>query len=384
MPAVSVTDRAADRASEAFALVGTWLSSDAMTELLSEALVAEVAAAKPADAAQSGPASWLPSDEKLPDWVIAGTGREGVTPAQVATLRRALAAERTAALPFNFRPRRGSAYAERSQLLAADLSARTRARILDLTTALGLVSPRAPRYDRYDKTIVLGGGYRSPLLRARYAAQLQAAGVSLGEFSFLGSPRFLDKEPDESQRTADFAPGATDEFALMLAAFGSEFGLRGTGVTFLCGCASAAGQCPKWRFAGTDAAGQTPPEFTHERRARMVDGDGRTIGSVLSASTGRPPKRPDTSDTFDLWARQADPRFGQRVLVITTQVFVPFQTFDGLRRVYLPYGVDIDTVGLGPGWVDRPQTAEYLLQESLSAIRSGRRLLIRAAEVLAG
>jgi hypothetical protein len=40
--------------------------------------------------------------------------------------------------------------------------------------------------------------------------------------------------------------------------------------------------------------------------------------------------------------------------------------------------------GLGPGWVDRPQTAEYLLQESLSAIRSGRRLMIRAAEVLAG
>jgi hypothetical protein len=131
-------------------------------------------------------------------------------------------------------------------------------------------------------------------------------------------------------------------------------------------------------------AAMSAVSVTDRRQARMVDDDGRTIGSVLSASTGRPPKRPDTSDTFDLWARHADPRFGQRVLVITTQVFVPFQTFDGLRRVYLPHGVDIDTVGLGPGWVDRPQTAEYLLQESPSAIRSGRRLMIRAAEVLAG
>jgi hypothetical protein len=92
MSTVSVTDRAADRAAEAFALVGTWLSSDAMTELLSDGLVAEVVAAKPADAGQSGPASWLPSDEKLPDWVIAGTERAGVTPVQIETLRRALAA----------------------------------------------------------------------------------------------------------------------------------------------------------------------------------------------------------------------------------------------------------------------------------------------------
>jgi hypothetical protein len=68
--------------------------------------------------------------------------------------------------------------------------------------------------------------------------------------------------------------------------------------------------------------------------------------------------------------------------VVTTQVFVPFQTFDGIRRLYLPYGVDVDTVGFGAEWGDRPQTAEYLLQETLSAIRSARRLLIDAAEVL--
>ncbi|MDT5028386.1 MAG: hypothetical protein QOE61_4812, partial [Micromonosporaceae bacterium] len=36
----------------------------------------------------------------------------------------------------------------------------------------------------------------------------------------------------------------------------------------------------------------------------------------------------------------------------------------------------------GPDWGDRPMTAEYLLQETLSGIRSARRLLIDGAAVL--
>lgn len=153
---------------------------------------------------------------------------------------------------------------------------------------------------------------------------------------------------------------------------------------FLCGCPSTDRVCPNWRSSTVDGAEATPPEFTHERQARIVGGDGAGIGSVLSASTGRPPYRPDTSDTFALWARCAEPRLGQRVLVVTTQVFVPFQMFEGLRRLYVPFGLDVDTVGFGFQWGDRPKTAEFLLQEALSTLRSARRLLVDAAEVLAG
>ena len=39
-------------------------------------------------------------------------------------------------------------------------------------------------------------------------------------------------------------------------------------------------------------------------------------------------------------------------------------------------------LGFGADWGDRPLTAEYLLQEVLSAIRSARRLLVDAAEIL--
>ncbi|MEO6702210.1 MAG: hypothetical protein ABI140_05940 [Jatrophihabitantaceae bacterium] len=63
---------------------------------------------------------------------------------------------------------------------------------------------------------------------------------------------------------------------------------------------------------------------------------------------------------------------------------MPFQTFDGVRQLQLPLGVEIDAAGFGAGWGDRPDTAEYLLQEVLSAIRSARRLLVDAAAILTG
>jgi hypothetical protein len=169
----------------------------------------------------------------------------------------------------------------------------------------------------------------------------------------------------------------------LVAAAEAEFGLTPARTTFLCGCSSADTPCPKWLERHPEG-GQTPAAYTHERRAELVDDMDRTVASVLSASTGRPPYRPETSDTFALWGRCASPQLGQRVLVVTSQVFVPFQSFDGVRRLYLPHGVDLEAAGYGDDWEDSPRTAEYLLQEVLSAIRSGRRLLVDAAAALMG
>ncbi|MBF9133678.1 hypothetical protein I0C86_32795 [Plantactinospora sp. S1510] len=358
-------------------MVESWLFSEPMTELLD------------IFDGHADRSDWLHLDEDLPEWLgsllrQADPAVKGLSEEQTDVLRRTLAIEQTAATHFNFRTRDGSSYRERSQAVHADFSPETRAVVLRLTDALGLVSPHPPRSREYGKTLVLGGGYRSPLLRARYAAQLQASGVALGEVSFLGSPRPLIDEPPERPAAERYAPGASDEFDLMVGAVRAEFGLEPAELTFLCGCPSADNACPNWPARNLPRANQTPPAFTHERRAALVGADGQAIGSVLSANTGRPPLRPDTADTLRLWARCARPRLGERVLVVTTQVFVPFQAFDGLRQLYLPFGVDLDTVGYGAEWHDRPQTAEYLLQETLSAIRSARRLLVDAAETLAG
>jgi hypothetical protein len=358
------------RAENVFARVGSWVSSEAMTDLIN--LFDDGRAADPAD--------W-------PDWVppllASGTSPlPGLSTAQTETLRRTLRIERVATPVFNFRSDDSNGYTERPAAADANFDDHTRARVLDLTRRLGLVDPRKPQFDRYDKTLILGGRGLSPLLRTQYAAQIRDSGVELGEVSFLGSPRPLIEEPPEREVVAGYAPDATDEFDLMLGAVRAAYGMEVTEPVFLCGCADDSAHCPRWLQRLAKHAAETPPEFTHERRALVVDRDGRPAGSVLSASTGRPPLRPDTANTLDLWARCTDPRPGQRVLLVTTQVFVPFQTFDALRLLYLPYDVEIDAVGLGPEWKDRPTTAEYLLQETLSAIRSARRLLTDATPAL--
>jgi hypothetical protein len=385
----AVSDRPTDRAAHVFAPVASWLFSPPMAQLLAEFGERLPDASEAARRDTAHPPGRLGGGEELPGWldrIIAnGTGHPGgPSPEQVAILRRALAVERIAANHFNFRTPDGEEYRERSQAVAGDLGPDLRDRVAVLARQLGLVSTYPPRFDRYDKTLVLGGGHLFPLLRARYAAQLRAAGSALGELNFLGSPRFLIEEPSERLVTESYAPGAADEFDLMVAAACTEFGLSPGGTVFLCGCSSAKAQCPNWPGRHAGHTEDTPAPYTHERCAALVDSTGRTIATVLSASTGRPPVRPDTADTLSLWARCADPQLGQRVLMVTTQVFVPFQTFDGLRRLYLCHGAAVDVVGYAPKPGDPPQTAEYLLQETLSAIKSGRRLLVDAAGTLMG
>jgi hypothetical protein len=376
----------ADRAVQAFAVVDRWLFSEPMAELMDSFGERMPEADVAREPATEGLASWLHLNEELPPWLgplseDAKTPIAGLSEAQTDVLRRALTVERMAADDFNFRGGANGQYLERHQALSGNFEPELRARVLKLTDQLGLVSSQPPRSDHYDQTLVLGGGYVSPLLRARYAAHLQAEGVGLGRLAFLGSPRLLLDNPPERSKTESYAPGARDEFDLMVGAARTEFGVHPAEVVLLCGCRSTTDRCPLWRFVDHEKADVTPPEFTHERKVDLLDG-GVTVGFALSPSTSRPPYRPDTSDTFALWTRLADPQVGQRVLVVTTQVFVPFQAFDGLRRLYLPHGLDVDTVGFGAEWGDRPQTTEYLLQETLSGIRSARRLLIDAAELL--
>lgn len=377
----------AQRADHAFAFAARWLFSAPMTEML--ALFGETMP-RPGiswDAGDASSTDWLHLNEELPKWLDDVVGPAGeldgsMCPDHVDVLRRALILERRTADHFNFRGGGTGQYRERAQATTASFDDGLRSRIFHYTRQLGLVDAETPQFRRYDMTLVLGGGYKSPQLRARLAADLSSTGVDLGRLYFLGSPRFLIADPPEAPEVAYYADHARDEFDLMAAGAQREFGLAVHEPKFLCGCTAATELCPKWLRSHGDDVADTPAEYTHERIADLTDDEGRTRGWVLSASTHRPPYRPDTTDTFSLWTRVAEPHVGQRALVVTTQVFVPFQTFDGIKRLYLSHGVEVDAVGFGEAWGDRPLTAEYLLQETLSAIRSARRLLIQASEIM--
>jgi hypothetical protein len=375
------------RASRAFEFVAGWLFSEPMRDLLTlfgHEMPERGAGPIHTDSA----AEWLHLNEELPAWLdeVVGpagraTGRLGIP--QIDILRRALDIERRVADDFDFRGRGSGQYRERAQAASADFDPKLRASIEKCARELGLVDAEAAQRPRYDMTLVLGGGYKSPQLRAKLAARLASDGVDLGDLYFLGSPRSLIADPPEAPEVMYYAPEACDEFDLMGAAACREFGLTRKDTAFLCGCATDSDICPRWlRAHAQDDVDDTPPQYTHERQAELVDEGGHRNGLVISASTHRPPYRPDTSDTFALWGRVARPHPDQAALIVTTQVFVPFQTFDGVRRLYLDQGVQVDAVGFGAEWNDRPLTAEYLVQETLSAIRSARRLLIDATQIL--
>lgn len=383
---VTPTASLPDRARAMFPLIADWTFSAPMAELLAAFDLRLPATGAPWAGGADDAATWFHLDDALPAPVrpIFDEGVDtlaGLSAEQTDALRRTLAVERMAAGPFNFRAN-GTRYTERSHVASAGFTDGLRERILVLADQLGMGAPRPPRHRRYDRTLILGGGYQSPQLRTRWAAQLRAGGTDLGRISLLGSPRFLIAEPAEAAVVQGYAPGAEDEFDLMIGAARTELELRPEPVRLLCGCAGTGPLCPAWLARHPTGDPATPPQYTHERTVELLDGAGRPVASALSAGTSRPPYRPDTGDTLALWSRLAGPRAGERVLLVTSQPFVPFQIFDGLRRLHLPHGLDVDVVGFPPQWSNRFSTAESFLQETLSAIRSARRLLVDATVAL--
>ena len=201
---------------------------------------------------------------------------------------------------------------------------------------------------------MLGGGGRTPLLRAQYLDTLiEEHGVRPGQVWMLGSPRPIE-EVKERPAADTYAAGAVDEFDLMCAAAEQAFAAADPDTVLLCGCRSESDPCPTWASQmeeqGCDAQSiaATDVRLQHTRRCTYRTSRVGPI-NVLSASTSNPPDRPNTADTYALLAAEANPQAGDRALIVTTQVFYPFQSFDALRMLALPSGLMTETVGFGPG-----------------------------------
>lgn len=267
-------------------------------------------------------------------------------------------------------------YRERWQAVDVPFSEHADDVVRRAATVLEVVEPTSPT-PPYDHVVVLGGGGRSPLLRAAYAEEaIRRFDLLDVPVWLLGSPRPVE-QGDERRAVAEYAADASDEFDLMTAAAMAAFGASVVSEVALCGCESLDDSCRVWSSRGGVAADATPVAFQHERLRIMDRGGGAAI-RVLSASTSNPPNRPNTADTYELFGRVSDLGTGDRVLIVTTQVFVPFQRFDAVRMLGLPYGARVDVIGFGEEHGDRPGTSEYYLQELLSGLRSARRLLASA------
>ncbi|MEJ3750529.1 hypothetical protein WEI85_45645 [Actinomycetes bacterium KLBMP 9797] len=216
--------------------------------------------------------------------------------------------------------------------------------VTEAATALGMVTARPPRHREYQHLIVLGGLAHACLRRTAYAAHLVRRGTAVHAMGVLGSYRQLTP----AELTLPAARGCATEVDAL------DLGVR--------------------RAFGLDCPAEAAPSVR-----TYLPPDGPPI-IVLAAPSSDPDHRADTADTQRFWARHAGLAKGDRVLVVTSPIYVPFQHCDAIRTLGLPYGCLVDTVGVDPRTTDDdlPEptlTPGRYLQEIRSAIRAMRILV---------
>ena len=102
---------------------------------------------------------------------------------------------------------------------------------------------------------------------------------------------------------------------------------------------------------------------------------------VVAAPSGEPEiRRTNTADSYRWFASElVGLQPGERLLMVTSDIYVPFQHADAVRVLGLPYKVVVETAGVQAGDVDprlaQVFSADAYLQEARSTIMAYSRLL---------
>jgi len=241
---------------------------------------------------------------------------------------------------------------------ATGLSEDQEVRIVEDATRLGLVHGQEPIFLSYEYVVVLGGARLSCQLRPLRAAEIVRSGVDVGRIALLGAARPVAES--ERDATDTYAPGATDEFDLIVAGAVQAFGFSAS--------------------------------VFHEER--HDDPDNRNLSWIVrhydAVTAGRPlhivaisapssdplRRRANSADTLLFLIEREKIVRGSKLLLITSQIYVPYVQLEALRTVALPQHLLVETIGF-PGDRMPPlqglSNANHYLQETRSAIQAARR-----------
>jgi hypothetical protein len=253
---------------------------------------------------------------------------------------------------------------ERNLVDAPDLDDAASELVLRSAASLGLVGESEPRETSYDHVLVLGGLARACLARPLHAARLLRQGrVSTGAVVALGGYRPLKGDELSLVERVVGDQELANEYDVMDAGVRRAFGLDAP-------------------TAERGEESETVGMAWRVRDYRLADD---LVARVVAAPSTEPGRRANTPDTYRWFARelgQLDP--GQRLLLVTSDIYRPYQHADALRMLALPYGVEVDTIGIRPGAIDPRLAQEFrphnYLQEIRSTILAFRNLLLRVRE----
>ena len=216
---------------------------------------------------------------------------------------------------------------------------------------LGLIDNSTPQERYYDYIWVLGGARLSCLLRTRLANLIcKNLKKSPKKISLLGSSRFINES--ERAATDTYAPNAKTEFDLFLFAHDKEFG-------------------------NSNYSMQEEQNENVNLSWRILEYDDGV--SVLSAPSLEPStRRANSLDTYMFFVKTYNIQPKESILLVTSEIYVPYQHLEAFRSIALSKNVSIETVGFPAAWGGELQgmsSNENYLQEIRSAIQSLSRLL---------
>jgi len=275
---------------------------------------------------------------------------------------RRIARERGAAADDNLRQGAGAA---RWLSAATELPPEMEVRVLNNAKHLGLVQAQEPSQSAYDHIVVLGGARISCKIRPFRAAEVIRAGVQVEKIVLLGAARPI---PDSERDATDtYAPGAANEFDLIIAGAQQAFDFD-TSV---------------FREDRYDDRDNHNLSWIVRRFEASYDSHPLKITAMSAPSSDPLRRRANSADTIIFFLDRDNVQPGERILLITSQIYVPYVQLEAIRTVALPKKMLVETIGF-PG--DRmPQlqglsNANHYLQEIRSAIQAARRFCIAYPE----
>lgn len=222
--------------------------------------------------------------------------------------------------------------------------------------ALGLIGIERPCENYFDYIIALGGARFSCLYRPQYVDYLlKEGGVCAKNIILLSGMREILES--EREMTDTYAPEARTEYDLINAGAERVFQLDGEYIE------------ERYHNKNSNLNWAT-------RKYEYLDN--QSLFSFSGPSSEPKTRRANSSDTFQFFVEKMDVKTNSKLLLVTSQIYVPYQQMEAIRTLAVPYGVYVETVGFPTEWSGKLQgmmeSVNYL-QEIRSTLQAINRYL---------
>jgi hypothetical protein len=228
--------------------------------------------------------------------------------------------------------------------------------IVAAADALGLVRATPVPGEKFSTLVVLSGLVRACVNRTRHAAALLRDGVRADSVTVLGGHRRLGGGEPEQAAQLGFGEHF-DEADVVLAAARQAFGLD--------------------EPRHSKESRPRPDAWNDELWSAWAQYQWPGV-QVLIAPSSDPSRRVNTVDQLRYWASENGIGRADRVLLLTTQIYVPYQQFGALQVLGIERGCSVYCCGVDAASSFLPGatfSGRSYLQEIRSALRAAAQLL---------